>query len=174
MTIEEIFTKYWGQTTLILLGFAYFVKRILDNISKKKEINHTLFQEKRLEVSRDFFLAYAETKQMWNSIGIYNILNNQVSIKELDDIIIPVLNNLEKTILELEIYFDEAEHQKFVAVSRNTIAINKKLQELYFHYNSENTITDNAKEFKRFKEDRQKEDVERLSEISGLIKKTFK
>ena len=45
MNIADLFTTYWSQMTLILLGVGYFFKRWFDNKSKKIEINHSIYQQ---------------------------------------------------------------------------------------------------------------------------------
>jgi len=94
--IEKLLTTYWGQTTLILLAIAYFIKRIFDNKSKKIEINHSLFQQKRLKVLNDFYSNYAKTEFLWDHLAIYDILSNKLVAKEIDNIIWPILNDLKK------------------------------------------------------------------------------
>jgi hypothetical protein len=68
MTIEKLFTEYWSQFTLLLIGFGYFIKRIFDNISKRQEINHSLFQQKKLEVANSFFSTYAKAELIFTHI----------------------------------------------------------------------------------------------------------
>lgn len=55
MTLEQIFTTYWSQTTLILFGIGFLIKSSIDLSSKKTEINHNLFQQKKLESINSFF-----------------------------------------------------------------------------------------------------------------------
>jgi len=55
MTIKDLLTIYWSQFTLILIAIGslvfYFIKRHFDKSSKKIEINHSLFQQNRLNLN---------------------------------------------------------------------------------------------------------------------------
>jgi hypothetical protein len=77
MTIEKILTTYWSQTTLILFGIGFLIKSSIDLKSKKTEINHSLFQQKKLELINSFFSNCGSTNQMWKDIPIYDILDQK-------------------------------------------------------------------------------------------------
>ncbi len=64
MKIEELFTTYWSQVTLLIIGIGYFIKRIFDQKSKKLEINHSLFQQNRINAVSKFLSTYAKTELM--------------------------------------------------------------------------------------------------------------
>lgn len=85
--------------TLIFLGIGYLIKRILELTSRKKEINHNLFQDKKLDAVNSFFRAYAEVQQMWHGIAIHDILRGKIESKEIDIIVSPEINKLQSTVL---------------------------------------------------------------------------
>lgn len=132
MKITDLFTIYWSQLTLILIGIGYFVKRVFDNISSVRVINHNLFQQNRIDSLNRFFKAYSKTEQMWTSIAIWDILDHILSAKELDNIVYPLLNELKSSVMELQIYFKTSNFKHFEEIMENMILIKRKLGEVYF------------------------------------------
>lgn len=69
MDMEKLLTDYWSQSVLILgMTFGligYFGKRYFDLKAKKKEINHTIFQNMAIEAIKDFFDTYSEVINAW-------------------------------------------------------------------------------------------------------------
>lgn len=174
MTIEKLFTEYWSQLTLLLLGAGYFIKRIFDNISKKQEINHSLFQQKKLETVNCFFSSYSKAKQLWLHIRIHQILRNEFSALEIDEMIFPTLNELNKNLLELQIYLDEINHKKFKEVFENVALINSKLSNLFFDYDANKTNTHKSNEFYFYREEILEKNEVILKEITTNLRKAFK
>jgi len=107
MKIEELLTTYWSQVIVLLAFIGYFGKRFFDDKSKKREINHTLFQEHRIKSINDFYSFYAINKQMWYELPIHGVMKHQIEPKELDNLIFPSLNDLRKSVIKLQIYFDK-------------------------------------------------------------------
>lgn len=173
MIIKELLTIYWSQLTLILLGLGYFINRILDNISKKREINHSLFQHKRLESVNSFFSIYAKTERMWVHIRIHDIVQNKISPIELDEIIFPLLNELKKSLLELQIYFNDDEHDRFEKIYNNISMINSKLSDIYFDFNQNKSNTEKSNDFQFYRDDLLKKNEVILKNITMNLKKTF-
>jgi len=172
MTLEQIFTTYWSQTTLLLLGIAYIIKRIIELRSKKTEINHNLFQQKRLEAANTFFSNCATTERMWKDIPIYNILENKMSSKEIDAYIFPHLNEVRRNVFELQIYFDSKDHNLFKLILKNMEIISGKLSEQYFNYHEANLIT-KANAFQFALEDVLKENALIYERITKRIRQKF-
>lgn len=174
MKITELLTTYWSQLTLMLFGIGYFVKRLLDNISNKRRINHNLFQQNRIDSLNRFFKSYSKTEQMWTSIAIWDILGNKLSAKELDNIVFPLMNELKASVMELQIYFKDKDHENFQSVLKNMKLINGKLGEVYFDFNPDRNIISNSNKFQYFRDDKLKENEKILKKISLMIQKTFK
>jgi hypothetical protein len=174
MTIEKLFTEYWSQVTLLLIGFGYFIKRIFDNISKKQEINHSLFQQKKLENINSFFATYAKAKQMWLHIRIHQILRNEFSAVEIDEMIFPTLNELNTNLLELQIYLDENNHNKFKKIFENITLINSKLSELFFDIDFDKTNTQKSNEYYFYRERILDKNEILLKEITTTLRKSFR
>jgi len=174
MRIEEMVTKYWSQITLLLLGIGYFVRSILDLVFKKREINHTLFQNRRLESVSHFYSLYAKTEQMWKGISIYEILNRKITPKEIDNIVFPSIDELQRTVLELEIYFDEKQYNHFEDILNNVQMINKRLSQLYWNDDENVTTINKANDFEFFRDKKLLENKPILKQISIILKESFK
>lgn len=153
MKIEELFTTYWSQVTLLLVGVGYFIKRVFDQKSKKLEINHSLFQQNRIVAVSNFLSAYGKTELMWREIAIYKILSDAIEVNQIDNIIWPPLNELKKTVLELKIYFEGEGYSNFEKILDGFLSINTKLSNLYFGGNSDLTLIQRANSFHLFKEE---------------------
>ena len=174
MEFTELLTTYWSQVLIVLAGLGYLLKRILDLRSKKTETNHSLFQQNRLSAVNRFFDNYSKSELMWNQIAIYDILERKLSAKEIDKIIFPVLNELDKNVLELMIYFNEKEMQNFKLIALNFKSINRALSSIYFDYDQDKTITNKSNEFALAKEKALISNEKILIKLASDIKKTFK
>lgn len=139
MTIKDLLTIYWSQFVLIIIAFGslifYFIKRHYDNLSKKIEINHSLFQQNRLNAVNEFYKNYSNAKLLLRQLTIYDIISRKIEPKEIDKIVIPVLNELDKSHLELKIYFEGKEFNYFNNLVKGINIINNKIGELYFDDN---------------------------------------
>ncbi len=174
MNWQKIFTDYWGQITLLLLAISYFVKRVFDNKSKKIEINHSLFQQNRITAINTFFKNYAKAELMWNQLQIWNIVSNKLSAIEMDKIIIPPLNEVRQSVLELKIYFEPAAHKSFEQILDNFLSINGKLMDIYFWSSNEETITRKVNDFDLYRTKMFKENNRLIDLVCSEIKETFK
>lgn len=171
ITTKELLTTYWSQFTLLLLSVGYLIRRLLDIQAKKNEINHNLFQQKRLESVNTFFTNCSRIEHLWKSSLVWDIMDNKINVTEIDNVISPILNEMKRNVLELQIYFSETEHVKFAKVSENLHLINGNLMTLYF---SSISVSDKSKKFLSFREERLLENTEYFKEIANMLKKTFK
>ena len=174
--IRELFTTYWSQVTLLLLVFGYFGKRFFDFVSKKKEINHNLLQERRLNAVNSFFQTYAEVERMWEELtsSLYSIMDKKISPAEMDEMVFSKLDRLKGNVLELQIYFDHKEHKYFKLIHKNSIDINKHILEIYFDQNPKKSANERAGEFYIYKSKKLNENNLFLYEISVLVREAFK
>ena len=62
MELKELFTTYWSQITLLLIGISYFIKRGFDIKTRKIEINHSLYQQNRLSTVNRFLKIMQKQK----------------------------------------------------------------------------------------------------------------
>jgi hypothetical protein len=171
--IEKILTDYWAHVTLILLAISYFIKRIFDNKSKKIEINHSLFQQNRLNVVNSFFSNYTKAELMWEQLAIYEILSKKLDVKAIDNIIWPILNELKKNQIELQVYFNDRDIISFNKVIDNLYSVNKKLSELYFDYDIKKTVATKSSDFFLFRVKINEENTKIIKDICVIVKNTF-
>lgn len=152
MSTEDLLTTYWSQLTLFLLGIGYIVKKFFDTIFFKKESNYKLFQQNKIDSLNRFFTNYSKTEQMWTSIAIWDILSYKLSAKKIDEIILPLMNELKSSELELMIYFEDKEHEYFRQIVKNIEAINDKLSEVYFDFDEDKSIIQKSNNFQGFRD----------------------
>ncbi|HVA97687.1 MAG TPA: hypothetical protein VNG53_02235 [Bacteroidia bacterium] len=171
--MKEILTTYWSQTTLILLGIGYLIKNVFDLRAKKAGINHELFQQKKLESVSLFFLSCAKTEHMWKGIAIWDILQNKLTTKEIDKIIFPHINELRRSVLELNIYFDEHEHENFSSILKNMLLINSKLHDMFFYREGDKTLTQKVNDFLFVRDNMLERNELIFKQISANLKKAF-
>ena|SRR5690554_5340133 len=174
ISIEELLTTYWSQITLILAILGYFFKRIFDAISKKREINHNLFQVKKLEAVNKFFAVYSEVEEMWTEISYWDIMENKLTAKEIDNLIFPSLRKMRKCNLELHIYFDQKQMTYFNGVYKNMLSINGALSKEYFDFNSEKNIITKTNNFLEIKDNEFKKNETLMNKIYEIVKQSFK
>lgn len=173
MKIVDLFTTYWSQVTLILLGVAYFIKRWFDNKSKKIEINHSIYQQHRIIAINDFLDAYSKVEQMWSHLEIYEIFRNDLSAKDIDKIIFPPLNGLTRSSLVLRIYFSNNQYENIKKIVDNMYSINSELSRLYFN-DAQMKIVEKVNKYNFHKEKMIKENDALLAEFIEVIKNTYK
>ncbi|MFB9054616.1 hypothetical protein ACFFVB_16125 [Formosa undariae] len=174
MKIDELLTTYWSQIILLLSFVGYFGKRLFDTKSKKREINHTLFQEHKIKSINDFYNFYAINKQMWYELPIYNVMKHQITPNELDKLISPSLNDLRKSVNKLQIYFDKNDFNTIKSVQDNINSINQKLTEIYFDIEKTPSVTVDVNEFQYFRDGKLDDNNKVFEKINKLLKKTYK
>lgn len=174
MTLKDIFTIYWPQTTIFLFALSYFIKRVLDNRSKKIEINHTIFQQKRLEALHAFIKIYSENEHLWNLLPIYEILRHEINPKGIDKLVFPTLNSLKSNVLELQIYFEKEDYKLFNEILSNVENINEKLLLLWSETSVEYNTTHKANEFYHIRDTAFSKNKVLFEKVNSLVKKNFK
>ncbi|MFV5699824.1 hypothetical protein ACM55H_15785 [Flavobacterium sp. ZT3R17] len=141
--------------------------------SKKTEINHSLFQQKRLESVNYFFSNYATTQQMWKDIPIYDILERKMTSKEIDKYIFPHLNELRRNVFELKIYFKESEHKSFQTILENMHLINATLSSEYFYFKEDRDVITKSNNFQSFRDNKLKENELINNKIASKLQQMF-
>lgn len=174
VTLEDLFTTYWSQTILIFFAFGYLVKRIFDTLASKKEINHALFQEYRMKAINNFFTTYSKVERMWEDLPIYRIIDREIIPKEIDEIVFTPIDELRKSILELQIYFSEKEHELFKNILKNILNINGKLSIIWRDYSNEDSSIIKSNIFGGYRDKKLKENNEILNEVIEMVRDTFK
>lgn len=174
MEIKDIFTTYWSQATLLLLGLGFLIKRLLDIKSKKLEINHSLFQQNILELVNKFSANYKKVELMWHQIAIYDVIDRKLTAKQLDNIVFPVMNDLDETIQELRMYFDDNQHKYFTDIKQNLLLIHGELSDIYSSVREDLTAIQKANNYSAAKTKVYAENKKILNSISEMIRKSFK
>lgn len=171
--IKEILTTYWSQSVLIILGIAYFVKRLFDSKAKKIEIKYSLFQQNRIIAVNTFFLNYAKVEFMWHKLPYYAILNHKMTPEEIDEIIWPPLYDLKKSIFELKIYFDANEHKYFNDLYENFLSLNGNLLEATLGNSEEKNTTKKYNSFAVLRNNVFVENNKIINEITNMVRKSY-
>jgi hypothetical protein len=169
--MEEIFVKYWSQILLLITTIGIGLKMVFNYRLKKKEINHSIFQQNRMDALVRFYNAYAEVNSMWVKLPIYKILKTEISSEQIDNIIQPPLNKLEASVLILQLYFEENIFEMFKKVERNMFRINGHYLNISFDFKEDETIINKANNYVQFREGIETENAKIIKEISASISK---
>lgn len=139
--LEKMLTVYWAQVTLVLAVVGFFVKKVLDDRSKRKEINHSFYQQNRVDAINRFLTRYASLEAVLRQLPVYRILNREISSTGIDNMISPPLNLLTSSTMELNLYFDSDTNELVMKLLNNLKEVNYEMLEIYAGEN-ENTIMD--------------------------------
>ena len=135
MNWKELLTTYGTITgsiaTLILLGIGYLIRRHYDLKSKKIELNYSFFQEKKLSAINRFFDKYTPTERMWHHFPIYKLLNKTLNETQIDEMVWPLQNALNSSLLELNIYLNEEEMEPFKIINDNIYEMYNFILKIY-------------------------------------------
>jgi hypothetical protein len=171
--IEKLLTLYWPQTTLVLLAIGYIIKRILDDKSKRLEINYTIFQQKRLEALQKFITAYSESEQIWRELNLDEVASKSLTAENLGAMIEPILNNIKSSVLELQIYLETKDYTLFEKILANTKAYYFALSQLYLNYESDKSSFHKLQEFRNSNEQYLLDNRNLIKEVNNIVRKTF-
>lgn len=130
--LKQLFTTYWAQFTLLLACIGFVVSKGYEYKTKKLEINHSLFQQNRLDAVSRFLKSLSKLDILFHNIPLYPIVTYELKPKEIDDMLLPAINDLKATTTELRLYFDEKIHTQFLQIASNTLNLNDVLLRLYF------------------------------------------
>lgn len=173
MRFEDFLTKYWSQVVLAL-GFVACFGQLFFNLKYKKiEISFSLFQQNKISAVSNFYLNYAKVESMWHQLPIFDIYNQKISAKEMDNLIYPPLYELQKSILELKIYFSGDEHKNFQNILNNFYMINNNIKKHYINdYDEINTLY-KTNDFSSVVDKVTNDNNLIINNISNVIKKSF-
>ena len=146
----------------------------MDTRSKKIEINHSLFQQNRLSALNIFFISYSKAVALWKHISIYKVVSREYDTIEMDDLTIPTLIELDSSLFELRIFFDESEYKKFKELVKNIWKIHKRLVDLYLEYESVTSQNKKANSFELFKTQVFEDNENILNDLTKSLKDIFK
>lgn len=170
--IEKLLTLYWPQTTLVLLAIGYFIKRVLDNKSKKIEINYTIFQQKRLEALQNFISAYSSAEQMWREINLDEVATKTITAEKLDEILELPMKKMKNSVFELQVYLDNEDYILFEKILSNTTSYRTALTYLFFY--SDKSAFELLSTFKTNSSHFLEDNRVLIKQVNNIVKKTFK
>jgi hypothetical protein len=174
ITIQKILEDYWSQILLLLTAIGILLRMVLTFFLKKKEINHGVIHKNRMDALIRFFNAFAELKSMWVKLPIFQIFRNEITSNEIDGQIQPPLNNLEASIIELQIYFDGELYDKFKSIENNMFKMNRKFLNIAHEVDQNRTLTNKTNDYIIFRQDIEKKNADILKEISRKLSKKYK
>jgi len=73
LKILQYVTEYWSQITILLLAIGYLFKLYFNYLSRKSEINHSLFQKMMMDTVAEFLKAYSLNEEMFRDLPILKI-----------------------------------------------------------------------------------------------------
>ncbi|MBK7039826.1 MAG: hypothetical protein IPH46_04970 [Bacteroidetes bacterium] len=130
LSYDRFYYRINKHLTLLVGVIGYFIKSIYSLSIKKQETNHVLLQQQKLGALEKFFDAYVKTLHMWQDLPYYEIverMNDFKDPKEIDKLIWGKMNELNKTIWVLYLYFDAETFPHFREVYNSFEKINKVL-----------------------------------------------
>jgi len=176
MKLSELLTTYWSQVLLLLLGIGYILRRLLDDRSKRHEINHSIYQKCKLDAIRNFFLHYEDAKSMWYNLKIFQIFQGKLEPDEIDSIIFPPLNRLRSIRSELGIYFKIEVFLLFDQLTDSMYDINVILQEYFVDFENkykDKTLIQRVNDFRRLRDGIFTQNDEYIKSINEEIRKNY-
>ncbi len=164
----------YTQITLTLAFIGYFGKRFFDLISKKREINHNLFQQHKIKAFADLLDAYSKLESVFNDLEYYKIFRGDISTDKLDSLIFPILNDFKSKSLLFQTYVDEKDRSNLLNIEKNFISINRRMQELLFDLNPKEKNLNKPIEWSNFMSSKQDENRILVQSISELVRNSYK
>jgi len=159
--------------TLALFGFGFLIKKLLDDRSKKLEINHTLYQQNRIAAIGNFFRNYAAVELMWKQIHIWGIVQNKLTAEEIDKYIWPSINSLKTSVIELQMYFGKEDQALFEKILNNVLDINMELGILMFNPTGTEPLVNRTNKFNFYRDNVFKNNNILLEKITAKVKELF-
>lgn len=172
--LEMIFTKYWPQVTLVLGAFAYFIQRLFDYKSKKVEINHSIFQQNRIDAVNRFFKTYNDAKRAWHELNYWDAIESRMPASELDSKIQSSVQAVRLSILELRFYFEPKIYDIFVQIEKGLDEIYNTMSVLRGDYSERENKIVRGNRFSFTKEKNFKANDKLITHLCDLLRKDFK
>jgi len=171
MKLDDVIT-YWSQITLVLFIIGYFIQRIYELRLKNKETRHSLFQQNKINSIMKFLSCYTKAEQFWKGIPYISIIKKKYSTNELDEMIWPILDDLQSSKNELAMFLDEESMIIFEEITDSILQINGTLLKFYFNENDERNIF-MINEFSELCKNNFKENKNRIFKIGKMTRKMF-
>lgn len=167
--------EYWSQITLLLLGVGYLFKLYLNYLTRKSEINHSLFQKTMIESVLGFIHSYSTSEELWRDLPLLRISKKEFTAKEMDLMIFPHLNDIKNKSLQLRIFFGEKEMEPFDGIVSNLFKVNSKVSEIYHNpKNLDKNYTSESWEYEKVMDEMIEKNRELILQITNMIRTKFK
>ena len=170
----KIISTYWSQITILLLALGYLLKLYLNYLTKKKEINHSLFQKMMMDSVYAFYNSYSQIEELWRDLPLLRIKDGQYSPKELDDMIFPFLNDIKNRSVQLRLFFEVNEIKLFEKIVSNFYVINSKVSEIYMNHQTGVNYINASVDYENLKDQITTDNSILINQISAMIRKKFK
>lgn len=172
--IEKLFTTYWSQTTLILAFISFFGKKVFDLITKKKEINHNLFQQHKIKATHDFITSYSQLVHAFHNLEYYKIFNEEIKGDLLDNLITNPISDFCAKNLILTMYSEEKLKVNLMKIEENFLSIDDLMKDLLFDLSEQNTTVNKPIFWSNFMKKKLDENKKLISHILDLQKAYYK
>ena len=128
----KILLPYWSQITLFLGVIGYFTNRILELKSKRKEVKFTLFEQQKSIAINLFINNYVVCENFFLQVSLEQIALKKITVKDLDEKELPIINNLKSSYYNLNLFLTETEIRRFKDLNDSIHTIRKALSDFYF------------------------------------------
>lgn len=174
LKILPYITEYWSQITILLLAVGYLFRLYLNYLSRKSEINHSLFQKMMMDAVSEFLKAYTVSEELWRDLPILRISKGEFTPKQLDQMIFTCLNEIKSKTAQLRIFFKDSDMKPFEEIEANLFKLNAKVSEIHANYQMGGKPMDDAYEYGNLKDSLLKKNILWIGEIRDLIHRKFK
>lgn len=127
--------------TLIVACISFFVNRHLTSRDKKFELKFKLFQSEKIVSINRFIAAYIKAEHVFTQLDYRSAIKSSMSVKELDDKIIPVFNEFTSSYYSLFLVLEDPQLEEFSVIYNSVCKIKSILNEKRFLYDS---VDDNS------------------------------
>lgn len=147
----------------------FFQKKVINNLYFSQ---HSLFQQNKINAIIKFLSCYAKNEQLWKHIPYTNIIQNKYTPKEVDELIFPLMNDLQSSKNELALFLDENNLVLFEEITDSIMQLSDTLQKLYFSTNDKKDVSI-SNEFYFLQRKVFKENKNRILEVGKMSRKMF-
>lgn len=153
---------YWAQISFVAISIGYLYKEAHAFYLKKKEINHSLFQKRKLDSIDEYIKACVKYKQAVSNASLYLILIGSTPIEDLDNTLTVSINGVRSANGMMELYFDKNIFSKFQKITNELNSIDYQIYRITSRSNRKENAAVYSNEFEVFK-------IEKYKIIESLI-----
>lgn len=158
----NLLTKYWSQLAMLFLSLGYLYREARQFYLKKKEINHSLFQKRKLDSVDEYIKACVKYKQAVSNASLYLVLIGSAPIEDLDNTLTVSINGVRSASGMMELYFEKNIFSKFREITNELNSIDYQIHRITLQSNRKENAVAYSNEFEAFK-------IEKYKIIESLI-----